>query len=54
MEKEPLTQISIKNLIEDLQELLDRGNTQIGFEGTLVCMDVDGSCNCIRSTENQM
>ena len=53
MEKEPLTQISIKNLIEDLQELLDRGNTQIGFEGTLVCMDVDGSCNCIRSTENQ-
>jgi hypothetical protein len=54
MEKEPLKQISIENLIKDLQELLERGNTQIGFEGTLMSREIDGSCNCIRSTENQM
>ena len=46
--------INIKKLIDDLQELLDKGETTLKFEGTIVCIEQDGSCNCIRSTKPQM
>jgi hypothetical protein len=49
-----MEKINIKQLIEDLQQLLDKGETTLKFEGTILCIEQDGSCNCVRSTEPQM
>lgn len=44
----------IKKLITSLQELVDQGEEVIFFEGTLLCIEEGGVCNCITSTEDQM
>ena len=44
----------IKGLINSLQELLDRGEEVVFFQGTILCIEEDGSCNCVTSTEPQM
>jgi hypothetical protein len=49
-----MEKINIKQLINDLQQLLDKGETTLKFEGTILCIEQDGSCNCVRSTEPQM
>jgi|APGre2960657373_1045057.scaffolds.fasta_scaffold174499_2 hypothetical protein len=46
--------IDLKQLIDDLQKLLDKGETTLKFEGTILCIEQDGCCNCVRSTEPQM
>jgi hypothetical protein len=49
-----MEKINIKQLIDDLQKLLDKGETTLKFEGTILCIEQDGCCNCVRSTEPQM
>jgi hypothetical protein len=49
-----MEKINIKQLIDDLQKLLKKGETTLLFEGTILCIEEDGSRNCVRSTEPQM
>ncbi len=49
-----MEKINIKQLIDDLQKLLNKGETTLQFEGTILCIEEDGTCNCVRSTEPQM